>query len=888
MIVSGEAGIGKTRLLEEALTRMAAPNHWVAFSSDRLRSPGAGLNSLAVALGPRGTSLAEELDPRVERSLQTKRILDAANDALAGAAGVVVLDDAQWADELTFTWLSSLAEIVDWKTFRLVLGVRAVGPLPANLSDALAELTRRDRVRRLTVEPLSVAAVAALAESQSFAVSAELVEEIHSRSEGLPLAVEELFRTLRSQALSRKSQLDLLRSAEFPVIEAVIREQIKELSEGSREILATAALSPQPLRESILRDVGGYELGEFEDFIDELVDTGLMIGHRHGELRFRHALHREVLQRLQRRSRRRARHRVIAASLERHGARAEELAEQFLGAGEAVKAALWLERAAQDATEAHDPGVALDFVETAFDECSPLSGETAAKLATIGAEAAREVNQPERARRLIDLALTQVTDLGQRGEVLFSASRLAWYEGDFEENCDLLKRAARAFAEAGDKGREAKAVGSLSMQPVSGKLSNEDCLEAAERSVALARESGNPVTLARCLGYLGSAWVSCGEAKGFDYFEDAGRILKNVRADEASRATDRVITLGDAYLSLALGAYRRAEVAGRRGEAITEGALLSYTSSNYAILMWRTGRWDDALGIIGKIDFKYCFPEVRAIATCVEAAIRFERGTPIDMTQIEAAAATLIKQEDTIWAAMAFASLLKIRHARREPNSERGLMKLVELIRSRLKMIGWDDLFVETARIDPSLYQRLVRALGDLRPTGPRADASLLFAQGLAERSKGNPRAAAKLLLEAAEAFERLGEPHSFARATEAAAEARVSTGERAGSLRSAAATIYQELGADRSLALLLRRAGRTRSLRGFKMPASQRHSGPGLTPREREVAALAAQGLATRAIADKLGISQSTAHLHVSSVKRKLNAPHKSDLVRILQEPSY
>ena len=54
----------------------------------------------------------------------------------------------------------------------------------------------------------------------------------------------------------------------------------------------------------------------------------------------------------------------------------------------------------------------------------------------------------------------------------------------------------------------------------------------------------------------------------------------------------------------------------------------------------------------------------------------------------------------------------------------------------------------------------------------------------------------------------------------------------------------------------------------------------PALTPREQEVLALMAEGLANKEIAANLGISTHTAKFHVESVLRKLGAVNRAEAV--------
>ena len=55
---------------------------------------------------------------------------------------------------------------------------------------------------------------------------------------------------------------------------------------------------------------------------------------------------------------------------------------------------------------------------------------------------------------------------------------------------------------------------------------------------------------------------------------------------------------------------------------------------------------------------------------------------------------------------------------------------------------------------------------------------------------------------------------------------------------------------------------------------------GSGLTPRERQVIALLAEGLSNKAIAARIGISERTAKFHVESILAKLGAESRSEAI--------
>jgi len=67
--------------------------------------------------------------------------------------------------------------------------------------------------------------------------------------------------------------------------------------------------------------------------------------------------------------------------------------------------------------------------------------------------------------------------------------------------------------------------------------------------------------------------------------------------------------------------------------------------------------------------------------------------------------------------------------------------------------------------------------------------------------------------------------------------------------------------------------------LEGYLNPITREN--PALTPREREIVQLVAEGRSTKELADRLGISPKTAETHRTNIMRKLNLHSVSEVVR-------
>ena len=173
--------------------------------------------------------------------------------------------------------------------------------------------------------------------------------------------------------------------------------------------------------------------------------------------------------------------------------------------------------------------------------------------------------------------------------------------------------------------------------------------------------------------------------------------------------------------------------------------------------------------------------------------------------------------------------------------------------------MGWDDPNGLQAGAGGEL-DRAASALTELRNleqlvgTRPlRASADL--AEGMLAAARDDHERARTLLEDAVDAYERSRTPFEAAQARIelAATLAALGRSDRADAELAAAVLSLQELGA-------------------VKTPRD-----PSVTPREREVLALLAEGLTNREIAARLVLSEHTVHRHVTNILRKLDVPSRA-----------
>jgi ATP/maltotriose-dependent transcriptional regulator MalT len=147
--------------------------------------------------------------------------------------------------------------------------------------------------------------------------------------------------------------------------------------------------------------------------------------------------------------------------------------------------------------------------------------------------------------------------------------------------------------------------------------------------------------------------------------------------------------------------------------------------------------------------------------------------------------------------------------------------------------------------------------------------ASVELSEGLLAAAGGDHDQARTLFEDAADRFCRVGAPFEAAQARIDLARSLAALGRHEAAGREAAGGLDRllELGAGAE-------ADRARRL----VPgACEGPELPGVTPREREVLGLLAEGLTNRQIAGRLVVSEHTVHRHVTNILRKLNLPSRT-----------
>lgn len=862
-LISGEAGIGKTRLVATALEGRP-PLLRVAFPGSRFTEPALGLRRLLALGGPEAARLAEEIEGPEVAGGRLASIADAA-DALvrAHAPCALVFDDVQWADDLTLAWVSQTSQLLEDADVRLVIVVRTPDRLPARVSAAVTPLRRAGLLGTQHLGPLDLDGVRAMAGSLGYPVDGREAERLLQRSDGLPLAVEELLRTTIDAG-----------DQEVPAaIGEIVRASIAELDDDASSLVHALALLPEESSEAMVRATIQLSPGRFDAAVEQAISSGLIVRRDRG-VSFRHDLQREAARDDAPLAGRRRLHRRAAELLRAAGAPSAQVADQLLAAGERLETVASLQRAASEASAAGDDGTALAHLSAALELSDPGGAVSIVERAAV---AARNVNRPQDGLRLVNVAEQRVKEPVDRGRLLLTRARLALQTGDFPGRLESLRRALSAFALAQDPLGQASALASLAL-PVDDLLPVAERVELGERGMRLARGVGDAMILARCAGNLAAAEISRGNARAFELWREAARAIGPELGPEAAEeylrnlANWAIAAVSDGRSAEAAEVVTRGVGAAREvGSARWEGSFRTVGM----LRLWRIGRWDVA---VRESEHGLLVREAdAALMDVVAGAVASERDPRPTLDRLASGTATLLRHSAWDWAAAGQAVLMRARAMRREPRPTRGLRPLLEEVVETRLGAGWEDVLPAAASVDPRAHERAARLLGDLRPSGRRAPGHLAWAEGLATSDP-------ERLLAAAAELEDLDEPYPQALALADASVALAAAGRRSGAVAGVAAGLLAELGAKHSLAAFLRRAPRTRSLEPFRAEAGARTSWE-LTRREREIAELARLGYTASEAARSLGISPRTVEKHLERVKAKLGVTRKSELVRLLAD---
>ncbi len=328
-LVSGQAGMGKTRLIEELSARAAeqgtvvawgrgyegegAPAFWplvqvIEAVLDELDPEGAvraagreagEIAQIAPAVADRVGGLAPP--PPLDAASARFHLGQAVAAFLRRAASVrpllVVLDDVHWADVASLELIRFLATQIGSAPVFIVATYRPEDvPADHPLTSTLADLARFPSLTRPVLKGLNEDEVALLiAQITGWKPSPTVVSAVYERTDGNPFFVVELARLLAAEGAS--ASLGDASTAVPPGVRDVIRRRLSRLPEAATHLLAIASVLNCDFDLALLAEAAETEQAAALELIDQAVAAAVVreVPGALGSYRFSHAVIRDTV-----------------------------------------------------------------------------------------------------------------------------------------------------------------------------------------------------------------------------------------------------------------------------------------------------------------------------------------------------------------------------------------------------------------------------------------------------------------------------------------------------------------------------------------------------------------------------------------------------------------
>ena len=844
VLIIGPPGVGKTRLATHALGVAAARG----YMTRSIRATPGGSTIPFAALAP----LFPDLDLPGEASAQMFQAAAAAIDDLGnGRRPVVMVDDAQELDDASTALLDQLVTTAD---LFAVLTARSQELRDADQASAtVVGLWKDQQILRIDLAPLGPAEMRSLAvDAFRGPVDGATVQALIDASSGNVLFLRELIEGgLESGSLTDATGVWRLNGpvAGTARLRDLIGARLGGLLDEEREALESIALA-EPVALRLLQGVVPMAN------IEHLEARGLIDARSEDEVGLVHPLYGEVLRSGMSSIRR---GRLCGALADA----AEAMGE--LRASEVLRAAVWrlegggdirpdlavtagriafkagdydlavrLAQLAWDAARTADVGLllgdALDYAsrheeaDVVLALAGPLAQDDAARSGLARRRASnlfRALGRADDADRVIADALEQITDDGNRRELDALRANHLLLSGDVARALEL---SGPLLGRPGDAAFAQASLDAGTALALSGRTT--EAIKHTEDALAARIEGDDVAQLSALAIYsVARALALC----------EAGRLEEAATLAQTGYATsiEMQATRGQAWFATTLARVFLCQ--GRLGAAshLFRETISLFADDGHPGQRWGLGGLALAAGQLGD----------RVTADWAIASLNATPPTPVRMMDVDLC-------RGRAWAAVASGDL---------SGASTRLWEAVELAE------GWGQMGTASAALHD-----LIR-IGDHGNAGPRLEAMadvvdgelmagrVAFAHAVAS-GQHDDAAAASLLFEGCGAL-------LFA------AEA-----------RSLESRLAQASGLRRRAAEASTRSGRLReSCEGAVTPALSDVT-VALSSREREVALLAASGLTSRQVADRLFLSTRTVENHLQRVYMKLGVTSRDELAAALQ----
>lgn len=910
-VIEGEAGIGKSRLLGEAVADTSEGRlllfRGAADELHRDRPFGVIADALGLVPGSQDSQRSEigrllqgHLDAVLSSGADEPldlgfTIVDAVASLVESLAATsplgLVLEDVHWADTASVRAVMTLAKSFSTLPVALFL-TRRPYPRFAELDLVIDRMVAEGGLH-LRLRPIADAAIARLAtEFLGAEPSPHLLDQLQ-KAAGNPLFVIELLRAVKDEApgLEDGPGSAIGRQPTVPSLSSTILRRLSLLSDEALDVLRIASVLGSSFSPRDLAMVLGRPLVELLRILTGAVDAGFL-KENGNSLAFRHEVIRESIYKELPVGVRKELHRHVGMTLAGAGIPPAQIARHLsIGASRGDTAVISLLHAAAREIAPRSAAVAVDLLERAWSLSTPPFEETASVAADL-ARALYVLGRISEAEEIVRAVLPHEADPNVRVTLGRMLAMILFFGGDRRRARDLLDERARVEdASASDRATDL-ALASLA-SPFLGDLDGAQT-RALEAQVA-AQTADSQMAVA--ISFVALSFVARYRGRLNEALDLARRgveTARNVRWGlwEGLFVDSKYVLAAASLEAGRLDDARTAFTSGRRSkEELGHLWQAALHAVGLGVTHFVAGDWeaalsaaDDSLSIAGSTEKDW---SVGVLPRAVMAVIAIHRG------ELEAAASAVVQAEEILrieGPQLGAGALIWAKGLLAEARGEKGLALMTLREGWALyggfgyvqdfygyRSVGPDVVRVALAAGDISLAESVV---GDLQCLAIRdridaSDAAFLRSRGLVDSDPNT-------LLQAAQAYRASGRSAEAAFATEEVGVVWRDHGHvaEAVSALEEALLAYELLDARRDMARV------DAALRSCGVRRSRRSSGqrpttgwPSLTETELRVVDLVKVGLTNRQIGERLFISRRTAETHVGHVLRKLGLSTRVEL---------
>lgn len=467
--------------------------------------------------------------PSVEPEEEKRRLFAAMTHFLTEQAArhpvFLVVEDVHWCDDLSLDFLLHLARRCRQVPLLLLVTYRS-DELHPRLRRWLTQLDRERLAEECSLARLSRDEVAAMLHTMldlKQEVDTDLLDMLYVHSEGNPFFVEELLKSLMTKGELVSVNGTWKRTTHQATVPRSVQEAVQQrtayLSADARRLLTLAAVAGRRFNVTLLQEVMHCDEAHLLDLLKEVMAAQLVVEEAADQFAFRHALTQQAISAELLLRERQGLHRSIAETLERLCTSSllrekylEDLAYHCYEAGMWEQALAYSQEMGEKALTLYAQQAAIDHLTRAVEAAHHLSQTPPARLYQERGQANETLGDFERARGDYERAL-EAARIGHQ-DILEWQSMLSlgflWSGRDYKQAGAWYSKALKLAEELADSTLHARSLNRLGNWLVNtGRI--QEALDAHQEALRLFEMQQNIQGMAETLDMLGMAYYFTGD-----------------------------------------------------------------------------------------------------------------------------------------------------------------------------------------------------------------------------------------------------------------------------------------------------------------------------------------------------------------------------------------